>query len=127
MCVVLLMRPDVWACVLICCAVLGSKAIGTFTSAASGKAESLLMSGNFFDTTANIVDESTGKSVARIDRSFLNARELLGGQQTYGTYSLVKSGLATMEHVIDALFGWCFRHASGRQRNFFTSPSCKSS
>jgi len=62
---------------------LGSKAIGTFTSAASGKAESLLMSGNFFDTTANIVDESTGKSVARVDRSFLNARELLGGQQTY--------------------------------------------
>jgi hypothetical protein len=87
--------------------VLGSKAIGTFTSAASGKAESLLMSGNFFDTTANIVDESTGKSVARVDRSFLNARELLGGQQTYGTNSPMKNGLAAVKHVLEATFGWC--------------------
>jgi hypothetical protein len=78
--------------------VLGSKAIGTFTSAQSGKAESLLMSGNFLDTTANIVDESTGKIVARIDRSFLNARELLAGQQTYGMNSPVKSRLAATEH-----------------------------
>jgi len=41
------------------------------------------MKGDFFDTSADIKDESTGRSVARIDRSFFNARELLGGQQTY--------------------------------------------
>jgi len=61
---------------------LGSKAIGKFRST-SGKDENLVMKGDFFDRTADIVDDSTGMTVARIDRQFFNARELLGGQQTY--------------------------------------------
>lgn len=41
------------------------------------------MKGDFFDRKASITDEATGQVVAVIDRQFLNARELLGGQQTY--------------------------------------------
>ena len=41
------------------------------------------MKGDFFDTMANITDEATGQIVATIDRQFFNARQLLGGQQTY--------------------------------------------
>lgn len=41
------------------------------------------MKGDFFDTHADITCERTGSVVARIDRKFFNASELLGGQQTY--------------------------------------------
>lgn len=41
------------------------------------------MKGDFFDRKADITDEATGQTVATIDRKFFNARELLGGQQTY--------------------------------------------
>jgi uncharacterized protein YxjI len=41
------------------------------------------MKGNWFDTSADIVDEATGAVVARIDRKLLNARELILGHQTY--------------------------------------------
>jgi uncharacterized protein YxjI len=41
------------------------------------------MSGNWADTTADIVDESSGLVVARIDRRLLNSGQLLFGQQTY--------------------------------------------
>lgn len=41
------------------------------------------MKGNFLDTHANITDEATEQPVAHIDREFFNARQLLGGQQTY--------------------------------------------
>lgn len=41
------------------------------------------MKGDFFDRKADITDAATGQPLARIDRQFLNARELLGGQQTY--------------------------------------------
>ncbi|ROT42192.1 hypothetical protein SODALDRAFT_326366 [Sodiomyces alkalinus F11] len=61
----------------------GSKANATFTSTGTGKPQSLVMGGNWFDTSADIVDESSGAVVARIDRKLLNAREWLGGQQTY--------------------------------------------
>ena len=43
----------------------------------------LNMVGDFFDRYADIVDEASGQPVARIDRKFFNARQLLGGQQTY--------------------------------------------
>jgi uncharacterized protein YxjI len=49
-----------------------------------GKQESLLMKGDFFDSYADITDESNGMVVARIDRKFLNASQVLFGQQTYG-------------------------------------------
>ncbi|EFX00203.1 duf567 domain containing protein [Grosmannia clavigera kw1407] len=62
---------------------LGSKATATFTSPATGKAESLTMSGNWFDTSASILDDSNGCTVARIDRKLCNGRQLLFGQQTY--------------------------------------------
>lgn len=41
------------------------------------------MKGNFFDTLANITDESTTQPVATINRKFFTAREWFGGQQTY--------------------------------------------
>ncbi|OTA99429.1 hypothetical protein M426DRAFT_325139 [Hypoxylon sp. CI-4A] len=61
---------------------IGSKFIGTFTSA-SGQQEELSMKGNWLDTTAEITDEATEQPVAAIHRERLNARELVGGQQTY--------------------------------------------
>ena len=64
-----------------------SKACGLFSylDQASGQSKQarLFMKGDFFDRRVDITDEATGHVVARIDRKFLNARELLGGQQTY--------------------------------------------
>ncbi|KAI0884135.1 DUF567-domain-containing protein [Annulohypoxylon maeteangense] len=60
----------------------GSKFIGSFTSA-SGQQEQLLMKGDWTDTSAEITDEASGQVVASIYRDRWNARELLGGQQTY--------------------------------------------
>ncbi|KAI0896204.1 DUF567-domain-containing protein [Annulohypoxylon nitens] len=60
----------------------GSKFIGSFTSA-SGEQEQLLMKGDWTDTNAEITDESSGQVVASIYRDRWNARELIGGQQTY--------------------------------------------
>ncbi|KAF2085816.1 DUF567-domain-containing protein [Saccharata proteae CBS 121410] len=59
-----------------------SKAVCSFTDK-HGKAESLFMKGDFFDTEAQITDEATGTPVAVINRKVFNARELIGGQQTY--------------------------------------------
>ncbi|KAK8021871.1 hypothetical protein PG990_007009 [Apiospora arundinis] len=59
-----------------------SKSVATFAGE-SGRGESLYMKGDFFDRKASITDEATGQTVAVINRQFLNARELLGGQQTY--------------------------------------------
>ncbi|KAH9901769.1 DUF567-domain-containing protein [Xylariomycetidae sp. FL2044] len=61
---------------------VSSKSIGTFTSA-SGKPESLLMKGDFFDRKADITDVATGEAVATINRKFFNMREIFGNQQTY--------------------------------------------
>ncbi|OAL52804.1 DUF567-domain-containing protein [Pyrenochaeta sp. DS3sAY3a] len=63
---------------------MGSKATATFTSS-NGKPEVLTMSGNFFDTTADIKDEAQGGLVvARIDRKLLSGKDVFFGQQTYG-------------------------------------------
>ncbi|KAJ4361817.1 hypothetical protein N0V83_010758 [Neocucurbitaria cava] len=63
---------------------MGSKATGTFTSQ-NGKQEALTMRGNFFDTTADIIDETQGGViVARIDRKILSGKDIFFGQQTYG-------------------------------------------
>jgi uncharacterized protein YxjI len=43
----------------------------------------LAMKGDWLDRRADIKDEATGQTVATIDRQFLNARQILGGQQTY--------------------------------------------
>lgn len=59
-----------------------SKAECTFVSS-DGKPAKLVMKGDFFDTYADIKEKSTGQIVACIDRKFFNARELLGGVQTY--------------------------------------------
>ncbi|KAH7082328.1 tubby C-terminal-like domain-containing protein [Paraphoma chrysanthemicola] len=65
-------------------ALLGSKAKATFTSQ-SGKQEVLTMKGNWFDTTADIIDEAQGGLVvARIDRKILSGKDIFFGQQTYG-------------------------------------------
>jgi len=62
----------------------GSKATVTFTNAA-GKAERLLMKGDFFSRSATIVDEATKIPVANIARSFSGnlGREMFAGKQTY--------------------------------------------
>ncbi|KAH6685797.1 tubby C-terminal-like domain-containing protein [Plectosphaerella plurivora] len=61
---------------------IGSKMTASFKSA-DGRSHSLTMSGNWLSTTADIIDESTGALVGRIDRKLFNAREIFGGQQTY--------------------------------------------
>lgn len=45
--------------------------------------KTLIVQGNFFDTTAEITDEATKQPVAVIDRKFFNAREFLTGQDSY--------------------------------------------
>ncbi|ETN45155.1 uncharacterized protein HMPREF1541_10032 [Cyphellophora europaea CBS 101466] len=64
-----------------------SKAVGVFSyrdqQTGQPREGRLFMKGDFFDRKADIKDEATGQVVATIDRKFLNARELLGGQQTY--------------------------------------------
>ncbi len=62
--------------------VIGSKATATFTDS-HGKAVTLKMKGGWFDHTADIVDEKSGRTVARIDRKLLSGRDLVFGQQTY--------------------------------------------
>ncbi|KAJ5496545.1 hypothetical protein N7463_008532 [Penicillium fimorum] len=61
---------------------VGSKATATFTDR-NGKAVALKMKGGWFDRTADIVDEKSGQTVARIDRKLLSGRDLIFGQQTY--------------------------------------------
>ncbi|KAH6885302.1 tubby C-terminal-like domain-containing protein [Thelonectria olida] len=61
---------------------LGSKATATFTSS-NGQAESLTMTGNWVDYSAEIHDTASNALVARIDRKVLSGRDLLFGQQTY--------------------------------------------
>ncbi|KAF2845895.1 hypothetical protein T440DRAFT_493138 [Plenodomus tracheiphilus IPT5] len=62
---------------------MGSKATATFTSH-NGRQERLTMHGNWFDTTADIVDEAQGGIVvARINRKILSGKDVLFGQQTY--------------------------------------------
>ncbi|KAF2840239.1 hypothetical protein M501DRAFT_1049268 [Patellaria atrata CBS 101060] len=63
-------------------ALLGSKAVGTFRGF-SGEEHRLTMEGNWLNSKADIVDEATGKTVATINRKRWNARDLIGGQQTY--------------------------------------------
>ncbi|CAG8024464.1 unnamed protein product [Penicillium salamii] len=61
---------------------LGSKATASFTDS-NGKARVLKMKGGWFDHTADIVDDKSGQTVARIDRKLLSGRDLVFGQQTY--------------------------------------------
>ncbi len=65
------------------CTVFGSKATATLTVPATGKTESLVMHGNWLDSSADIADESTGAVVARINRKLLSSRDIFFGQQTY--------------------------------------------
>ena len=66
--------------------VFGSKAVITF-NCKNGKTATLVMKGNWVDTTADIIDESSGMVVARINRRLKSvkdfAKEVLAGQQTY--------------------------------------------
>ncbi|KAJ5355972.1 hypothetical protein N7517_010581 [Penicillium concentricum] len=61
---------------------VGSKATASFTDR-YGKAVALKMKGGWFDHTADIVDDKSGQTVARIDRKLLSGRDLIFGQQTY--------------------------------------------
>ncbi|KAJ5884865.1 hypothetical protein N7495_009375 [Penicillium taxi] len=61
---------------------LGSKATATFTDR-NDHAYTLHMKGGWFDHTADIVNQKTGQTVARIDRKLLSGRDLIFGQQTY--------------------------------------------
>ncbi|KAJ5833030.1 hypothetical protein N7474_001341 [Penicillium riverlandense] len=63
-------------------ALLGSKATATFT-ASNGKAGTFQMKGGWFDRSADIIDTTSGHTVARIDRKLLSGSDLAFGQQTY--------------------------------------------
>ncbi|KAG5935597.1 hypothetical protein E4U53_000408 [Claviceps sorghi] len=60
----------------------GSRATAQFRSF-NGTDETLVMTGNWLATVADIQCERTGATVARIDRKRFNARELLANRQTY--------------------------------------------
>ncbi|PHH61475.1 hypothetical protein CDD81_322 [Ophiocordyceps australis] len=81
---------------------LGSKATAEFTSR-NGETETLTMSGNWIDTSADIVCKSTGATAARIDRKLLNARELFGSQQTYALVVAPGVDMALMAAMCIAL------------------------
>ncbi|CAI7615028.1 unnamed protein product [Penicillium pancosmium] len=61
---------------------LGSKATATFTDH-NDKAVTFTMKGGWYDHSADIVNDKTGQTVARIDRKLLSGRDLVFGQQTY--------------------------------------------
>ena len=62
---------------------LSSSATATFTSPTTGATHTLKMKGNWFDTRADIVDETTNTVVAQIDRKLLSGRDLFFDRQTY--------------------------------------------
>jgi uncharacterized protein YxjI len=55
----------------------------TFTDPSTGHEEELLIEGNFLATHAEIKEAKTGAIAARIDRQWLNARQIFAEQQTY--------------------------------------------
>ncbi|KAJ6160543.1 hypothetical protein N7470_003939 [Penicillium chermesinum] len=61
---------------------VGSKATATFTDN-KDRTHNFTMKGGWFDHTADIVDDKTGHSVARVDRKLLSRRDIIFGQQTY--------------------------------------------
>ncbi|KAJ5112047.1 hypothetical protein N7532_000092 [Penicillium argentinense] len=61
---------------------LGSKATASFIDH-NGKAVTFTMKGGWYDHSADIVDDKSGATVARIDRKLLSGRDLVFGQQTY--------------------------------------------
>ncbi|KAL2130450.1 hypothetical protein VTI74DRAFT_6379 [Chaetomium olivicolor] len=63
-------------------ALVGSKTRATFTTS-QGNPVVLMMKGDWLKTSADIIDESSGAVVARIDRKLFNAREAFLGTQTY--------------------------------------------
>jgi len=83
-------------------AVFASKATATFTSA-NGKAEKLLMKGNWLSTSADIIDESTGMPIARIERKLLSGKDILFGQQTYNLIVAQNVDMALMVAMCIAL------------------------
>ncbi|KAF2099774.1 DUF567-domain-containing protein [Rhizodiscina lignyota] len=64
--------------------IAGSKATITFNNALDGgRPVELTMKGDFFARHADIIEEGSGEPIAQIRRKGLNARNLIGGQQTY--------------------------------------------
>ena len=65
-----------------CLGIVGSsKMIATFINQSNGQPVELLVKGDWFDRSAQIT--MGGIAVASISRNFVNAGQLLGGQQTY--------------------------------------------
>ncbi|CAI7669202.1 hypothetical protein PCG10_007816 [Penicillium crustosum] len=89
---------------------IGSKATATFTDS-NGKAVSLKMKGGWFDHTADIVDEKSGQTVARIDRKLLSGRDLVFGQQTYAV--IVAPGV---DAALIAALCICFDEKNNEER-----------
>ncbi|OQE28373.1 hypothetical protein PENSTE_c003G09566 [Penicillium steckii] len=62
--------------------IIGSNAAATFTDIFDNEV-TLRMTGNWFDRTANIVDDQSGQTVARIRRKLFQPRHIFFGQDTY--------------------------------------------
>ncbi|KAK4186171.1 tubby C-terminal-like domain-containing protein [Podospora australis] len=96
-------------------ALLGSKARATFTNSRTGQPVTLAMDGNWFDTTAEIKDATTGVIVARIDRKLMNMGEAFLGKQTYhltiapgvDMTLIVAMAIALDEKNNEGQGGWC--------------------
>ncbi|GAD98142.1 hypothetical protein NFIA_098510 [Paecilomyces variotii No. 5] len=72
-----------WVSSLIWSKFIGSKATATFTSPKTGQIVSLRMKGNWLDSIVDIVEDTTGIVVARINRNIFRGRDLFFGKQTY--------------------------------------------
>ncbi|CAI7653177.1 unnamed protein product [Penicillium pancosmium] len=62
--------------------IIGSKATTTFTDPGANEV-TLTMSGNWMDHIANVVEEQTGETVARISRKLFTARHMFFGKDNY--------------------------------------------
>lgn len=64
-------------------AVLSSRMIAVFINASDGNPIEIEVIGNWMDKNAEMKIVGTDQVVGSIRRSFFNAREIFGGQQTY--------------------------------------------
>lgn len=78
------------------------------------------MKGGWYDHSADIVNDKTGQSVARIDRKLLSGRDLVFGQQTYAV--VVAPGV---DAALIAALCICFDEKNNEERGDWTKCNLK--
>ncbi|RDH29982.1 tubby C-terminal-like domain-containing protein [Aspergillus welwitschiae] len=107
---------------------IGSKATATCTDR-YGKQVVLVMTGNWNDRAAHIVNESTGEAVARISRKRFTARHIFFGQDTYNVIVApgVDMALVAALSVSSAILGASTLYSLGIRtwRLFKSTSNCR--